>query len=127
MSIPSFPDDRAAAAAPVESSPVEYRVEEHIETLRVRRSPKYSVFLIAGAGLGILVAMILTFAFNGTGDTSPNTGLVYTSSQVFGFLALICITVGVVLGGLTALLLDRMLATRTRDVVVDRESVRAED
>jgi NhaP-type Na+/H+ or K+/H+ antiporter len=106
---------------------VEYRVEEHIETLRVRRSPKYSVFLIAGAGLGILVAMILTFAFNGTGDTSPNTGLVYTSSQVFGFLALICITVGVVLGGLTALLLDRMLAGRTRDVVVDRESVRAED
>jgi hypothetical protein len=115
-------DDRRAEAAPVE-----YTVEEHIETLRLRRSPKYSVFLVAGAGLGVLAAMILTFAFNGTGDTSPNTGLVYTSSQVFGFLALICITVGVVLGGLTALVLDRMLAKRTRDVVVDRESVRAED
>jgi hypothetical protein len=115
-------DDRRAEAAPVE-----YTVEEHIETLRLRRSPKYSVFLVAGAGLGVLAAMILTFAFNGTGDTSPNTGLVYTSSQVFGFLALICITVGVVLGGLTALLLDRMLAKRTRDVVVDRESVRADD
>lgn len=103
------------------------QVEEHIETVRVRRSPKYSVFLAAGAALGVVVAMILTFTFNGTGDTSPNTGLVYTPSQVFGFLLLICITVGVVVGGVTALLLDRMLAGRTRDVTVDRESVRLED
>jgi NhaP-type Na+/H+ or K+/H+ antiporter len=103
------------------------QVEEHIETVRVRRSPKYSVFLAAGAALGVLVAMILTFAFNGTGGTSPNTGLVYTPSQVFGFLLLICITVGVVIGGVTALILDRMLAKRTRDVTVDRERVRVED
>lgn len=102
-------------------------IEDHIETVRVRRSPKYSVFLAAGAALGVLVAMILTFMFNGTGGTSPNTGLVYSSSQVFGFLLLICITVGVVIGGVVALLLDRALATRTRDVVVDRESVRVED
>jgi hypothetical protein len=115
-------DDRAA-----EGAPEKYTVEEHIETLRLRRSPKYSVFLVAGAGLGVLAAMILTFAFNGTGDMSPNTGMVYSPSQVFGFLALICITVGVVLGGLAALLLDRLLARRTRDVVVDRESVRADD
>jgi len=103
------------------------QVEEHIETVRVRRSPKYSVFLAAGAALGVLVAMVLTFAFNGTGGTSPVLGLVYTPSQVFGFLLLICITVGVVIGGVTALILDRMLAKRTRDVTVDRERVRVED
>ena len=51
----------------------------------------------------------------------------YTPGQVFGFLLLICITVGVVLGGVTALILDRMLAKRTRDVTVDRERVRVED
>ena len=43
--------------------------------------------------------MILTFAFNGTDGISPNTGLVYSPGQVFGFLLLICITVGVVVGG----------------------------
>jgi hypothetical protein len=129
---PTRESDAAASASRsdervTEGGPEKYTVEEHIETLRLRRSPKYSVFLVAGAGLGVLAAMILTFAFNGTGDMSPNTGMVYSSGQVFGFLALICITAGVVLGGLTALLLDRMLARRSRDVVVDRESVRADD
>ncbi len=71
--------------------------------------------------------MILTFVYNGTAGISPNTGMVYTQSQVFGFLSLIFITVGVVAGGVTALILDRVLAKRTREVTVDRESVRIED
>ena len=124
--IPDDPD--AAAPASFSDAPdTESVVEDHIETVRVRRAPKYSVFLIAGAGLGILVAMILTFAFNGSGDVSPNTGLIYSSTQVFGFLALVCITVGVAIGGVVALILDRALARRTRDVVVDRERIRIED
>ncbi len=123
------PDEPDAAASDFPSDAAEPGavIEEHIETVRLRRSPKYAVFLAAGAGLGLLVAMILTFTFNGTGGTSPNTGLVYSSGQVFGFLLLICITVGVVVGGVTALILDRVLAGRTRDVIVDRESVRLED
>jgi len=119
--------DAAASALPSDAPEPGEVIEEHIETVRLRRSPKYAVFLAAGAGLGLLVAMILTFTFNGTGGTSPNTGLVYSSGQVFGFLLLICITVGVVVGGVTALILDRVLAGRTRDVIVDRESVRLED
>ncbi len=71
--------------------------------------------------------MILTFAFDGTVDVSPNTGMVYSQTQVFGFLALICVTVGVVVGGVVALILDRVFARRTREVTVDRESVRLED
>jgi NhaP-type Na+/H+ or K+/H+ antiporter len=124
-----IPDEPDAAASALPNDPAEPQsvVEDHIETVRVRRSPKYSVFLAVGAVFGILAAMILTFAYNGTGDTSPNTGLVYSQTQVFGFLALICITVGVVLGGVTALILDRVLARRTREVTVDRESVRVED
>ena len=54
----------------------------------MRRAPKISVFLILGAALGVLVAMILTFAFNGTAEVSPNTGVEYTQGQVFGFLVL---------------------------------------
>jgi hypothetical protein len=128
------PDERDAAASAVDDAAVEggavdkpATIIDHIETVRVRRAPKYSVFLAVGAALGLLVAMILTFVFNGTGGISPNTGLVYSQSQVFGFLALIFITVGIVAGGVTALILDRVLARRTREVTVDRESVRLED
>ena len=123
------PDEPDAASSPRPDETRDDRavIQDRIETVRVRRSPKYSVFLIGGAGLGILVAMILTFAFNGTGDVSPNTGLVYSQMQVFGFVALICITAGVALGGVVALILDRVLARRSREVVVDRETVHIED
>src|SRR5512134_135536 len=108
------PDEPDAGASAVSNGAEPAAViVEHIETVRVRRAPKYSVFLAVGAGLGIVVAMILTFVFNGTGGISPNTGLVYSQAQVFGFLSLIFITVGVVVGGATALVLDRVLARRT--------------
>ena len=119
--------DAAASVDPVGDREQTAVVKDHIETVRVRRAPKYSVFLAAGAALGILVAMILTFAFNGTVDVSPNTGMVYSQTQVFGFLALICITAGIVVGGVVALILDRVFSRRTREVTVDRESVRIEE
>ena len=94
---------------------------EHRETVRVRRAPKFAVFLAAGAVLGIIAALILTFAFGGTGEASPNTGLVYTQGQVFGFLVLICVTVGLGIGGLVALLFDRRSARHTRQVSAEHE------
>ena len=102
-------------------------IEDHVERMRMRRAPKFSVFLLAGAALGVIVAMILTFAFNGTEDVSPNTGLVYSQGQVFGFLLLICISVGLALGGIVALVLDRRSGRRTKDVIVDHLSVRDPD
>lgn len=102
-------------------------VGDRIETLVVRRSPKYSVFLLLGAAAGILVAMILTFAFSGTAEKSAATGMIYSQGQVFGFLALVCIAVGLVLSGALALLLDRISSRRTRTVTVDHEAVRLTD
>lgn len=99
----------------------------HIERVRVRRAPKFSVFLLVGAGLGLLTAMILTFAFDGSTGESPNTGLVYTSGQVFGFLALICVAVGVAVFGVLALILDRASRRSAREVTVDRETVQGSD
>ena len=122
MQVPDVP--KAAASTPHEPRVL---IEDHLESVRVRRAPKYSVFLAVGAALGLVVAMILTFVFNGTGDVSPNTGLVYTQTQVFGFLALICITVGVVVGAVVALILDRALARRAHAVTVDRERIHIED
>lgn len=123
------PDDgeAAASARPLDGADKPATIVDHIETVRVRRAPKYSVFLAVGAALGLVVAMILTFVFNGTGGISPNTGMVYSQSQVFGFLSLIFVTVGIVAGGVTALILDRVLGRRTREVTVDRESVRIEE
>ncbi|TDN90895.1 potassium transporter Trk [Microbacterium sp. BK668] len=97
------------------------------QTLRVRRAPKFSVFLIAGAGLGLLTALILTFAFDGSSAVSDNTGLIYSTGQVFGFLALICVTAGVAVFAILALILDRVSRTRTREVRVDRETVQEPD
>ena len=85
--------------------------QDRIESGRVRRAPKFSVFLLVGAVLGLVVALILTFAFDGTAGVSPNTGIQYSQAQVFGFLALICVTIGVLLGGLVALVFDRRSTT----------------
>ncbi len=101
-------------------------LEDRIETVTVRRAPKYSVFLLLGAALGIIVALILTFAFDGTAEPTDQ-GVVYSTGQVFGFLALICVTVGVALGGGVALLLDRTIGRRTREVAVDHETVHVVD
>lgn len=89
----------------------------------MRRSPKYAVFLTVGAALGLIVAMILTLAFDGTGQESPNTGLVYSQGQVFGFLLLIFVAVGLALGGAVALILDRVYAARARTYTVDHERI----
>ncbi|MEU1971862.1 potassium transporter Trk [Microbacterium sp. NPDC019599] len=93
------------------------------ERVRVRRAPKFSVFLILGAALGLLVAMILTFAYDGTANQSPNTGLVYSTGQVFGFLSLICVAIGLAVFGTVALLLDRASRRKAREVTVDRETI----
>ena len=101
--------------------------EHRIESARVRRSPRYAMFLVAGAIVGILVALGLTFAFDGSSEASPSTQVVYSSSQVFGFLALVCGTIGVALGGAVALLIDRSLSRRAREVRIDHERIALTD
>lgn len=122
------PEEADAAASPTPDATVVRPAavyEERTETVRLRRSPKYSVFFIVGAGLGVLVALILTFAIQSSDEPSAS-GVVYSQGQIFGFLALICIIVGVALGGVVALIFDRVLAKKAHDVTVDHESVHVE-
>jgi len=102
-------------------------IEERVETATVRRAPKMLVFLVLGAALGILVALILTFAFGVADDSglepSAVSAVSYSKGQVFGFLLLVCGTAGVALGGIVALVLEWTVGRRTRRVRVDRESV----
>lgn len=97
------------------------------ERVSVRRAPKISVFLVAGAGVGILAALILTFAFAGSTEASPNTGLEYTPGQVFGFLALIGIAVGLAAGAAVALVFDRLSRRKAREVTVEHASIQIDE
>lgn len=97
----------------------------HIESARLRRSPRYGVFLTLGAALGLIVALILTFAFDGAA-VSASTGVTYGTTQVLGFLALVCGTIGLAVGGLVALLFDRVFSSRSRTVAIDHQRVHGE-
>ena len=88
----------------------------------MRRAPKYGVFLTVGALLGVLVALILTFA-TGEETASPLTNVTYSSMQVFGFLALIGVAIGLAVGGFVALMFDRASRRRARTVNFDHETI----
>lgn len=84
-------------------------------TVVVHRSPRYFNFMILGAIIGAVLALVLTVAF----PDNPDFG----KTQVFGFLLLAGVAVGVAVGSLIALLLDRL--GRSRTVVVDRLTANA--
>ncbi|MGO4536416.1 YtxH domain-containing protein [Leifsonia sp. 2MCAF36] len=84
--------------------------------VRVRRSPRYFRFMITGAVIFAIVALILTFSF----PENPT----YDRGSVFGFLLAIGVIVGVALGAVVALLVDRSTGRRARSVQADRIDVR---
>ena len=104
------PDDRAEAAAPV---PLETDVER--DTVTVRRAPRYSRFITLGTLVGAVVALILTAVFPANDE--------FDKGQVFGFLLLACAAVGVALGALVALAIDRTSARRATAVTAEHETI----
>lgn len=102
-------------------------IEESVEHVTVRRAPKMIVFLVLGAAVGIFAALILTYAF-GIADAdgveqSSFSAVAYTRGQIFGFLLLVCGVIGLALGGIVALILERTVGRRTRRVTAGRERV----
>ncbi|MBD8101848.1 DUF2273 domain-containing protein [Plantibacter sp. CFBP 8775] len=84
-------------------------------SVSVRRSPRYWRFLVIGAFVGVIAALILTFTFPGSAD--------YSLTQVFGFLLLVCVVVFGAIALVVGLLIDRSMARRTRIVAADRVDV----
>ena len=84
----------------------------------VQRSPRYFRFMLAGAILFAIVALVLTFAF----PANPT----YDRGAVFGFLLAIGVAVGVTVGAVVALLVDRSSSRRARTVAADRLTVHPE-
>ena len=115
-----------ADGSPVAGSPAGTAaapVRDDVVTATLRRSPKYTMFLLAGAALGVVIALILTTAFPGT-QLPSESGYTYSAGQVFGFLTLFCVPVGLAGGGIVALIIDRSSARRARELTVGRERFR---
>ena len=96
---------RASAAEPTVESSAE-------TTVMVHRAPRYFSFMIVGAVLGAILALVLTVVF-------PENDQ-FEQSQVFGFLLLAGVVAGVALGSIVALILDRAIGRTTATAVADR-------
>jgi hypothetical protein len=81
-------------------------------TVTVRRSPRYSRFMVVGAIVGAILALAFTLAF-------PENDQ-FGRAQIFGFLLLAGVALGVTLGCAVALVLDRVVGRSARTVVADR-------
>ena len=91
----------------------------------IRPVPRYGVFMVTGAVLGIIVAGILTLL--GSYEPSDVLGVVYPPGQVFGFALLWTVPIGVALGGIIAVGLDRAARKHARVVTVAHERVVEDD
>jgi hypothetical protein len=79
--------------------------------VRVRRSPKVGVFLLIGAVVGVVAAIVIV-------NVGPDSG--DPTAQAIGFLAVLLGALGALLGGLVALVLDAVSERRARTVDAER-------
>ncbi len=91
----------------------------------VRRVPRYGVLMGIGVVVGVIAAGVLTWT--GSFDESQALDVVYPPGQVFGFLLLWTVPIGIALGGVTGLIMERLARRHDRVVRVDRETVVDED
>jgi hypothetical protein len=91
--------------------------DDRAQRVRIRRAPKFSVFLVLGALLGIFVSLVLTASF----PIDPTVGF----GPTFGYFAIYGFVGGLLLGSIVALVFDRALgrSTKTVSVTVDRLQV----
>ena len=81
-------------------------------TVTVHRAPRYRNFMLLGAVVGVLFALILTLAFPENDE--------YDRVQIFGFLLLGGLAIGTTLGAVVALVIDRVIGRSRMTVVADR-------
>ncbi|MEV4669666.1 potassium transporter Trk [Microbacterium sp. LWO12-1.2] len=87
----------------------------------VRHVPRYGVLMGIGVVVGIIAAGILTWI--GSFEESQALDVVYPPGQVFGFLLLWTVPIGIALGGVAGLILERVARRHDRVVRVERETI----
>jgi hypothetical protein len=115
MSATEQPGNDIAPLNPAAANPAPAEILVGQGAATVRRSPRYLNFMILGAVLGALTALILTVGFPQTAQF----GLL----QVFGFLLLGGVVVGMAVGAVVAIGIDRFTRRSAQAVVVDRLGV----
>ena len=89
------------------------------DEVQIRRSPKYGTFMALGAGVGVVIGVILGVSQPAIGD--------YSIGQIIGLLSLALGAVGLAIGAAVALLLDRILSKRVETVEAKHTTVDLED
>jgi hypothetical protein len=84
-------------------------------SVSIRRAPKYPVFLVLGGLVGAIVTLILTSLF----PADPSVGF----AALYGYFVLYGIPIGVVLGALVAIILDRRSVRRATNVTAELTTV----
>jgi ABC-type Fe3+-siderophore transport system permease subunit len=85
------------------------------DEVRVRRAPKYPVFIFGGIVVGIVVTFIAVLVAPGAGDTP--------FLQAFGYFVLYGIAIGALFGAIVAVVLDAIANRRARSVQTERTTV----
>ncbi|KHL05370.1 hypothetical protein [Sinomonas humi] len=87
--------------------------------ITVRRAPKFVPFLVTGGLLGAIAAVIF-----GSGGDLPDG---YTSQSAFGYFLVLFVAVGVLVGGVAVLIVDRVSIKRARRATVEELPDEADD
>ena len=103
--------------------PVEHIERQASVDVSVRRSPRYGRFLLVGAIVGVIVALFAATFTQPTAEEVAGPTLTYSFGAVFGFGAPLFGSIGALLAGLLALLLDRIVGRRVRPYTAEHEHV----
>jgi hypothetical protein len=82
--------------------------DDREQKVRIRRAPKFSVFVVLGALVGVFVSLVLTSSF----PIDKSVGFIPT----FGYFAIYGFVGGILLGCIVALVFDRALRRGARTV-----------
>ncbi|HEY5224401.1 MAG TPA: hypothetical protein VIJ18_15305 [Microbacteriaceae bacterium] len=111
---PTDPDASATDGGVIDDAVV---LDETVtpQTVRIKRTPRYGRFILVAVIVCAAAAFIVTYSF-------PQ-GQGYDRASVFGYMLLVAIAVGIVLGALAALLADRISSRHVATVIADRVDV----
>lgn len=113
-------DQTPDPAAPEEGARSQER--RHDVEVRVRRAPKYGVFMAIGAVVGAVVAWLI-------GELQPpavnEAGQRLDTTPVIGLIVVVGFVLGAAAGGIAALIADRAMAKRGRTLTAERRDVEA--
>ncbi len=120
MTNPEAETPATVESTELESTELESAVLDTTEQrVTIQRSARYPRLMLAGAIVGLIVGGILTLLFP--------VGKDYTLGQILGFMALVSATIGLALGALLALILDRAVRNRRGEGIALHTTTRVSD